>query len=116
MINTISKPTDIPISTLNRKKKQRICSRCRQAVNLNYLEIKAGFNLSDLRTKAVYIYHYDCIETNHLILQINWLWFKLLYKWERLHYKLRFLYFIGLGFEQVRARVKRKEEKIKDFK
>jgi len=110
MNNTIVKPSDISIDPDTVTQIVLKCSRCKQNIYGSGLKVKAVFTLPDLRTKSFYIYHLYCIETNPLILKLNYLRFEFLSKWERLHYKLNFLNYIGLGFHQVRRRIKQKRE------
>lgn len=66
------------------------CSRCRKIVRENRIEIKPIYLLKTRRLKYFYTYHQHCIRTNKRILQLNFIGFWALYKWERIQRKLVF--------------------------
>ena len=114
MKQTICKPSDISFDKNSIFDILKKCSRCHREIEGDYIEIKANFTLTDMRMKRKYRYCEKCIESNQLIIKLNYWKFLLLYKWERLHYKLTFLNFIGLGFHQIRRRVKHTRNEAKE--
>ena len=111
MNNTICKPSDKPQEYYYQSYGYEICSRCGKYIEGISIEVRPSFETSFRRNNLVYRYHGKCIETNQFILKLNYFRFYVLAILERLHYKMIFLEYFGLGYNQMK--MKRKEKKLK---
>lgn len=110
MKHTICKPSDLKQHETLSENENRICSRCKQKINGEYLKIRPSFETAFRRNKLTYYYHLECINESMMMMKLNYFRFWILYLLERLHYKMIFLEFFGLGYNQLKR--KRKQNKL----